>query len=38
MPTPALTPEDGKKITWRDGDGDGALKTLIKFRLTRLDP
>lgn len=28
--------EDGKKITWRDGVG--ALKTLIKFRFTRLDP
>jgi glycosyltransferase involved in cell wall biosynthesis len=28
--------EDGKKITWRDGIG--ALKTLVKFRFTRLDP
>jgi glycosyltransferase involved in cell wall biosynthesis len=27
---------DGKKITWRDGIG--ALKTLIRFRFTRLDP
>jgi glycosyltransferase involved in cell wall biosynthesis len=27
---------EGKKITWRDGFG--ALKALIKFRFTRLDP
>jgi glycosyltransferase involved in cell wall biosynthesis len=27
---------EGKKITWRDGVG--ALKALIKFRFTRLDP
>ena len=27
---------EGKKITWRDGIG--ALKALIKFRFTRLDP
>ena len=29
-------PDEGKKITWRDGFG--ALKTLIKFRFIRLDP
>jgi hypothetical protein len=28
--------DEGKKITWRDGFG--ALKALIKFRFTRLDP
>jgi glycosyltransferase involved in cell wall biosynthesis len=27
---------EGKKITWRDGFG--ALKALVKFRFTRLDP
>jgi hypothetical protein len=27
---------EGKKITWRDGLG--ALKALVKFRFTRLDP
>jgi glycosyltransferase involved in cell wall biosynthesis len=29
-------PDEGKKITWRDGFG--ALKTLVKFRFTRLHP
>ena len=29
-------PDEGKKITWRDGFG--ALKTLVKYRFTRLDP
>ncbi|HEY5096627.1 MAG TPA: glycosyltransferase family 2 protein [Acidimicrobiales bacterium] len=28
-------PDEGKKITWRDGFG--ALKALVKFRFTRLD-
>jgi glycosyltransferase involved in cell wall biosynthesis len=28
--------DEGKKITWRDGFG--ALKALVKFRFTRLDP
>jgi glycosyltransferase involved in cell wall biosynthesis len=28
--------DEGKKITWRDGFG--ALKALIKYRFTRLDP
>jgi glycosyltransferase involved in cell wall biosynthesis len=28
-------PDEGKKITWRDGFG--AVKTLIKYRFTRLD-
>jgi glycosyltransferase involved in cell wall biosynthesis len=29
-------PDEGKKITWRDGIG--ALKALVKYRFTRLDP
>jgi glycosyltransferase involved in cell wall biosynthesis len=29
-------PDEGKKITWRDGFG--ALKALVKYRFTRLDP
>jgi glycosyltransferase involved in cell wall biosynthesis len=28
-------PDEGKKITWRDGFG--AVKTLVKYRFTRLD-
>jgi glycosyltransferase involved in cell wall biosynthesis len=28
-------PDEGKKITWRDGFG--ALKALVKYRITRLD-
>jgi glycosyltransferase involved in cell wall biosynthesis len=29
-------PDEGKKITWRDGFG--ALRTLLRFRFTRTDP
>jgi glycosyltransferase involved in cell wall biosynthesis len=29
-------PDEGKKITWRDGFG--ALRALVKYRFTRLDP
>jgi glycosyltransferase involved in cell wall biosynthesis len=29
-------PEEGKKITWRDGFG--ALRTLLRYRFTRADP
>jgi glycosyltransferase involved in cell wall biosynthesis len=29
-------PDEGKKITWRDGFG--ALRTLLYFRFTRIDP
>ena len=28
--------DEGKKITWRDGFG--ALRALVKYRFTRLDP
>jgi hypothetical protein len=28
--------DEGKKITWRDGFA--ALRALVKFRFTRLDP
>ncbi len=33
---PAESSVDGKKITWRDGFA--ALRALVKFRFTRIDP